>query len=262
MKKNKSVRDDFTQQTLDILAKRVGVRCSNPSCHKLTTGPRTEEAKIVNIGVGAHITAAAPSGPRYDSSLSVDDRKSIDNGIWLCQNCAKLSDNDPIRYTVEVLRKWKKSAEDAALSEIEGKRIGVIDYIDLDISYKKIKMLSVRHDYLLQVIIQNLGNDPFSSFHIDLELPTRVVEHPEEIQHYIPGRSSSSVSFFRADHQTGGSTVYPGDLKVVLSIPYYINTDIYMSRGNLFETPVKATLYRTGFQPLVIEKPFRELQFF
>ncbi|HUU49631.1 MAG TPA: hypothetical protein VMW81_01575 [Nitrospinota bacterium] len=256
------MRDDFTQQTLDILAKRVGVRCSNPSCRKLTTGPRTEETKIVNIGVGSHITAAATGGPRYDSSLSSDERKSADNGIWLCQNCAKLVDNDPVRYTVEVLREWKKSAEDAALSEIEGEAVGISDYIDLDISYKKIKILSERHDYLLQVILQNLGSDPLSSFHIDLELPARVLEHPEEVQQYMPDRSSRSVSFFRADHQTDGSTVYPGDSKVVLSIPYYIDTGIYMNRGNLFETPVRAILYRTGLQPLVIEKPFGELQFF
>ena len=42
------MRDDFSQQTLDILAKRVGIRCSNPGCRKLTTGPRGESTKIIS----------------------------------------------------------------------------------------------------------------------------------------------------------------------------------------------------------------------
>lgn len=29
----------------------------------------------------------------------------------MCQNCAKLVDNDPVRFTVEVLKKWKRDAE-------------------------------------------------------------------------------------------------------------------------------------------------------
>src|SRR4051812_35713863 len=102
-----NTRDDFSKYMLDILAKRVGVRCSNPACRKLTTGPRTDSTRIVNIGVGAHITAASPGGPRFDPMLSNEERQSAENGIWLCQNCAKLVDNDPTRYPVDILRQWK-----------------------------------------------------------------------------------------------------------------------------------------------------------
>ena len=119
-KRIETVRDDFSQQTLDILAKRVGVRCSNSGCRKLTTGPRSDSSRIINIGVGAHITAAAEEGPRFDPNLSNTDRRSPENGIWLCQNCAKLVDNDLTRYTVEQLRDWKNRAETSALSEVEG----------------------------------------------------------------------------------------------------------------------------------------------
>src|SRR5262249_3112254 len=41
-----------------------------------------------------------------------------ENGIWLCQNCAKLVDNDPVRYSEACLRGWKRQAEDRALGEI------------------------------------------------------------------------------------------------------------------------------------------------
>jgi hypothetical protein len=44
------MRDDFAKRTIDILAKRVSYRCSNPNCRKPTSGPRTDSTKAVNIG--------------------------------------------------------------------------------------------------------------------------------------------------------------------------------------------------------------------
>jgi hypothetical protein len=69
--------------------------------------------------VAAHITAASPGGPRYDPSLTPEERKSAGNGIWLCQACAKMVDNDEIRYTKPLLIQWKEAAEQEALREIE-----------------------------------------------------------------------------------------------------------------------------------------------
>lgn len=111
--------DDFSIQTKETLGKRVGMRCSNPTCRKPTSGPREEPGKAVNIGVASHITAAAPSGPRYNDGLTSEQRCSIDNAIWLCQNCAKLVDNDDRRYTVDILREWKDLAEERARLELE-----------------------------------------------------------------------------------------------------------------------------------------------
>src|SRR6266404_5834247 len=113
------MRDDFPSATIEQLAKRVGYRCSNPSCRRPTSGPRDDPDKSINIGVAAHITAASPGGARYDKSLTPAARQSIENGIWLCQDCGKLVDNDAQRYSVEVLRNWKASAEELALLELE-----------------------------------------------------------------------------------------------------------------------------------------------
>jgi len=33
-------RDEFTKETKDIVAKRVGLRCSNPNCRRPTSGPQ------------------------------------------------------------------------------------------------------------------------------------------------------------------------------------------------------------------------------
>ena len=72
----------------------------------------------MDVGVAAHITAAAPGGPRYDPSLSPDQRADATNGIWLCQNCAKLVDNDPVQFGADLLRKWKSQAEAYSLQDI------------------------------------------------------------------------------------------------------------------------------------------------
>lgn len=112
-------RDDFTQKVKDILEKRVNSICSNPNCRNSTSGPNSScMNKSVNIGVAAHICAAAPKGPRYDPYMTPEQRSSIDNGIWLCQNCAKLIDSNPNKYTIELLYQWKEEAENFANQNI------------------------------------------------------------------------------------------------------------------------------------------------
>ena len=112
-------RDDFTKDTKDRMAKRVGYRCSNPHCRKLTCGAAEVPDGFVNIGVAAHIRAAAPDGKRYDQAMSASQRKSILNGIWLCQSCSKLIDSDENRYTVELLYEWKYGAETESITQLE-----------------------------------------------------------------------------------------------------------------------------------------------
>ena len=113
------MRDDFSQSVKDLLANRVGWKCSNPNCRKATRGAGAEKANIINIGVAAHITAASKGGPRYDENITVQERKSFENGIWLCQSCSKLIDSDEIRYTVDKLKKCKYNSEQMAVLELE-----------------------------------------------------------------------------------------------------------------------------------------------
>jgi len=113
------MRDEFPKSVIEMLGKRVGLRCSNPSCRKLTSGPHSDQAKALNVGVAGHITAASFTGPRYDPSLTPEQRCSIENGIWLCQTCGKLVDNDAARYPVSLLQDWRRQAEEAALNCVE-----------------------------------------------------------------------------------------------------------------------------------------------
>ncbi|MBI5302476.1 MAG: hypothetical protein HY868_10085 [Chloroflexi bacterium] len=160
------MRDDFDDKTKNILARRVGLRCSNPKCRKLTSGPQTDPAKAINIGVASHITAASPGGPRYNPSLSPEQRKSVENGIWLCQSCSKLIDSDERRYTIELLKEWKRQAEMSAQREVEeGTLLQNVDEIDplavfsklLDVPENWIKVQGdeyIRHRYQSQFVIK------------------------------------------------------------------------------------------------------------
>jgi len=112
-------RDDFNNPTKQILARRVGHRCSNPNYRKNTSGPQEDAVKAVNIGVAAHITAASTGGARFDPAMSPEKRKSQNNGIWLCQNCAKLIDSDARRYSTDLLQEWKRLSEQAAILGLE-----------------------------------------------------------------------------------------------------------------------------------------------
>ncbi|WP_240224616.1 hypothetical protein [Rheinheimera hassiensis] len=118
-----SNRDDFSSQTKLMLEKRVGGVCSKPDCRSYTSGAHTNPDKSSSIGVAAHIRAAAQGGPRYDPSLTTVQRKSISNGIWLCQSCARLIDTDPARFPVTLLLEWKKTAEDTSIKRFGKKSI-------------------------------------------------------------------------------------------------------------------------------------------
>ena len=151
------MRDDFPQKIKDQLAKRVSCRCSNPGCDQITSGPQEDANKSINIGVASHISTASPDGPRYDSCVSQEQRKSIFNDIWLCQKCAKLIDNDSARYTIEKLENWKKIAEEQTIREIEGTNKHVNTHNKNDFHYKKVEQLMPE---LINEMKEDLSNYP------------------------------------------------------------------------------------------------------
>lgn len=121
--KEKKVRDDFSQSVKNQLREMCGGICSNPDCKAYTFGPtREKRSGYSNIGVAAHIAAAAP-GPgarRYNTDMTADERSAAANGIWLCQSCSKLIDTDEVRFTAERLYEWKFQSEKRAM-ELIGK---------------------------------------------------------------------------------------------------------------------------------------------
>ena len=112
------MRDEFSKSTITEIAKGVGYRCSNPDCRRATVGSNDKQNGTVTIGVAAHICAASSGGPRYDVAQAPEARRGRENGIWLCQNCGRLIDADPGKFTVELLKKWKQEAQSRAFREL------------------------------------------------------------------------------------------------------------------------------------------------
>ena len=120
-----SSRDNFRAPVIKTLRERVATRCSNPDCRVATFAPSGEDG-VSNIGIAAHIHAASKGGPRYDENMSIEERKSIKNAIWLCSNCSIKIDRDIEKYPVTLLHEWKEKAEKITLEE-QGQKLPAKD---------------------------------------------------------------------------------------------------------------------------------------
>ena len=100
-------RDDFSKATKTLLAGRAAFSCTVPSCRRVTIGAANGHHGIINVGEAAHITAALPGGPRYNPDMTPEERRSADNGIWVCRDHHAVIDQDDPAYTVDLLRAWK-----------------------------------------------------------------------------------------------------------------------------------------------------------
>jgi hypothetical protein len=113
------MRDEFPETVKNVLRLRASNCCSY--CKKLTSGPSQESpTAVASDGEAAHISAASPGGRRYDPSMSKEERSSINNGIWLCSNHARLIDRDEVTFTIEVLKKMKSDHEAWAFGKAFG----------------------------------------------------------------------------------------------------------------------------------------------
>jgi hypothetical protein len=104
-------RDDFSEKTKLEIAKRAGWLCSDPSCRRDTIGSTSDGDGEINLGTAAHICAAAPGGPRYDPNQTPAQRRSPDNGIWMCRLHGAAVDAKDSKFTVELLHEWKAQAQ-------------------------------------------------------------------------------------------------------------------------------------------------------
>ena len=103
-------RDNFKIRIRRILAERAGQHCSRPECGRATSGPSDNQSgESTVLGRACHITAASAGGPRYDPTLTPDQRSHSDNGIWLCAICADEIDKkeNEAAFPAELLRNWK-----------------------------------------------------------------------------------------------------------------------------------------------------------
>lgn len=210
-----SKRDDFTESTKRLIGNRVGWKCSYLGCEQDTVGPSSSDiSKNINNGVAAHICAAAKGGPRYDASMTPEERKSFDNGIWMCRNHAALIDSDHEKYSVEMLKKWKKIAEDNAYKRMSSpiihsnKKASVystqdkraFEFIDQILPYETIQL--IKEEIFGKFVIKDVitpfddllyyANDPKNKFeHTELEnLRMKLISQAETFKNHFSQMSA------------------------------------------------------------------------
>ncbi|MFY0936737.1 ParA family protein [Clostridioides difficile] len=111
------MRDEFSKTIKRKLAGRCKYACSNPYCEAGLNKPGATIAShsdcegVDIIGEACHIEAASEGGPRFNKNMTREERRAIDNGIWLCNVCSKIIDSEDDKYTVDILKRWKKDSE-------------------------------------------------------------------------------------------------------------------------------------------------------
>jgi len=153
-------RDEFTGATKRVVALRVGYNCSFFSCNRPTSKPTDKPNTAVVLGQAAHITAASSRGPRYDPTLTPEQRKSADNAIWLCPDHALLVDREDSRFTVSVLRHFKEAAEARARRAAEDPPLSLQDTARL------VELPEVSNTYELLDIVRPQTYDFGTTFEI------------------------------------------------------------------------------------------------
>lgn len=186
-------RDDFSPDTKRRLAHRAGYVCSFPGCPIHTAGPSDDALDAINnVGVAAHITAAAPGGPRFDAAMTPEQRSAFSNGIWLCETHAKLIDGDVTKWSVTVLQGMKADAEKAASARLEGAGRSPND-LSVDVA-ACVYMKSYRAAYVPAMIV-NEGPTPVTIKSVQLRLGAEV---------FAPNKARTHVTLEGCDWFTPG----------------------------------------------------------
>lgn len=92
--------------------------CSNIDCRSITSGPAEPPDRSINLGEAAHIYGSREGAARYRPDMTDISRAEITNGIWLCRNCHKLVDSDPLKFPADLLFQWRSRHEQYVISKL------------------------------------------------------------------------------------------------------------------------------------------------
>lgn len=104
---------EYTQGTRSALFAFAGATCYFPGCD-VPVIKFVNDEPVINTEI-AHIYGANDNSPRYDDSMTDDQRRAFENLILLCTPHHKWVDRlHPEDYPVEVLKEWKRERESTA----------------------------------------------------------------------------------------------------------------------------------------------------
>jgi hypothetical protein len=99
------------QKEMKILLLNSGGRCAFPGCPKFLVQEGSDGDEPSIIGEMAHIVAEKREGPRGKHDLTDEERNRHTNLILLCRDHHKIVDDQPLTYSIPVLREMKTKHE-------------------------------------------------------------------------------------------------------------------------------------------------------
>lgn len=127
---------------------------------------------------------------------------------------------------------------------------------------KDLRIVSERHDYSLEVFLENTGARAIGDWHVDVTLPTRLLEPGTVFALRVPERSNAQTTLFRSTADKFKSPLYPGDSRLVLSVEYFIDSRLFWDQQELFDESITAVAYVDGEQGPTTSVPVRTMQNF
>lgn len=108
-KESENKSRQYKRSTLRRLDTLSGNECAHPNCTKNLIA----EDGISIISKICHIAAASKEGPRFDESMTDDERRGFQNLILLCDEHHVIIDNkeNESHYPTHLLKKWKSDHE-------------------------------------------------------------------------------------------------------------------------------------------------------
>lgn len=125
---------DPPESQVRILFGKSGGRCAYPGCGVVLAIPsRSRADQTKSTGKVAHISAASPNGPRFDPSLTPQQRRDETNLILLCPTHHDVVDSQVGYHTVRWLQEAKAQHEAAV-------RRGY-DYAVLAVGFRELELV-------------------------------------------------------------------------------------------------------------------------
>lgn len=205
-------RKSNTKEEIRALFSRTGNQCAFPECvHPLVDDDDHFIAQV------CHIEAAEKGGPRYNSSMTDEDRKSIKNLIVLCYRHHVNIDSDTDLYTVKCLQDMKHGHESNFSARPYMISDQVIDRISKEQMFFEHEISHINEVWQQEFDLAmrlNLSKDPSEHLNTILDNVSRIQTFLNELNEFLGNLPESIESFLDG---------LGYDLSHYRKIPYYEN---------------------------------------
>jgi hypothetical protein len=155
------------------------------------------------------------------------------------------SDNEVLEQLPGILARWKPESSSTKLK----------------ITYRKVGSASERHDYILEVFVENTGSTRIEAYTLDLSFPNAFLNRASFYALEIANRRTKTHRYFRVTEQRSNKPIFPGDTERVFTLDYFVDHDLYLDNVVMAQNFV-ATLRCGREQPIVEEHAIRDFQSF